>query len=155
MKLYDKFQSLGGVDIRGIDREGSIDADLLELLKSQRWEDNVRDLITFIRSLVLFPFKEELLERGKLELVKMAMMIDAEQEFSLPSRLGSVERSIVDRAVQKLNHHKAKVAQLLGLSERAIGRKVNLLIIAIISLLQLDLSTINDIIDCAADLLDL
>jgi len=140
MKLYDKFHNLCGVQIRGIDREGSIDAGLLELLKTQYWEDNVRDLIAFIRSLVLFPFKEEILEREKLELVKIAMMIEGEQEFSLTANLGNVERNIVTRAIQKLNNHKGRVAQLLGLSERAIGRKINLPLVVFLSLLHLDLS---------------
>ena len=155
MKLYDKFHHLGNVRIRGVSEDGSIDSDLIELLKSQRWEDNVRDLIAFIHSLVLFPFQQELLQREKLEVIKMAMMIDAEQEFSLQAKLDDVEHSIISRAVQKLNHHKTKVAQLLGLSERAIGRKINLLIILLISLLHFDPSTLGAIIDFTSDLIGL
>jgi DNA-binding NtrC family response regulator len=103
-----------------------MDSDLLDLLKSQHWEENIRELQAFLRTLVLLPFKEELLEREKLELAMMMMMIEAGQEFSLPSRLARAERSLVERAVKKLNRHKVKVAQLLGISHRAFTRKMGL-----------------------------
>ncbi len=127
MKLYNKFNHMENVSIRNISADGSIGPDLLELLANERWEDNVRDLVAFIHSLVLLPFKQVLLEREKLEFVKMAMMIEKEHEFSLPAKIATVEGSIVNRAVQKLSSQKSKVAQLLGLSERAVGRKINAL----------------------------
>jgi len=126
LKCFHKYDTLGDVSIRGIDRNGSMDSDLLDLLKSQHWEENIRELQAFLRTLVLLPFKEELLEREKLELAMMMMMIEAGQEFSLPSRLARAERSLVERAVKKLNRHKVKVAQLLGISHRAFTRKMGL-----------------------------
>ena len=134
-KLYDKFHCLDNFSVRGINRDGTIDPILLDLLKEQPWEDNMRDLCSFIRSLMLFPFKDEFCNREKLEIVKMTMMIEAEEEFSLPAKLECIEHGIVRRA-QQMNKQRSKVARLLGLSERAIGRRMNFLLIAFLSIIN-------------------
>jgi DNA-binding NtrC family response regulator len=121
MKLYREYCEPVAT-IRGIERDGTIDVELVELLLNHRWNENVRDLLAYIHSLVTLPFRGEVIEQERLELSKMARMVEAGEEFSLPSGLASVRRRLVDRALQKSHRHKTKVAQLLGISERALGR---------------------------------
>jgi len=121
MKLYRELCDPVAT-IRGIDRDGIIDADLLELLQNHRWNENVRDLLAFIHTLIILPFRGEIIEQERLELSKMARMVEAGEEFSLPSGLACVRRRLVDRAVQKSHRHNTRVARLLGISERALGR---------------------------------
>jgi transcriptional regulator with PAS, ATPase and Fis domain len=125
LKIYRHHQDRGGAYIRGIAMDGTLDEELEQLLRIHRWEGNVRDLIAFVRSLAMFPFREELLEREKLELFRMVGMIEAGEEFSLPSGLAGVERALVDRAVHTSNRNSTGVAKLLGISERALGRRIS------------------------------
>jgi DNA-binding NtrC family response regulator len=125
-KLYERYGSNQEIIIRGIDKDGRIDPNLLEFLKNQKWEDNIRDLMTLIYNLTLFPLSMEFLNRPKMELIKMILMIDELNEFSLPTKLSFIEQYIVNLAVQKLNQNKTKAAQLLGVSDRAIRRWLNL-----------------------------
>ena len=124
MKLYREFCDPDSI-IRGIDREGCFDAELLDLLENHRWKENVRDLLAFIRTLVMLPFRGAIIEQERLELAKMAGMVEAGEEFSLPSGLACVERGLVERAVQKSNRQKTTIARLLGISERALRRRTS------------------------------
>ncbi len=137
LKEYDKFRHLSGFSIRGISPDGAIDSDLLGLVKNQRWKDNVRDLYAFIRILATFPFREELCNSEKFEIVKLAISIEDEREFSLSAELEMIQRRLIGKAVQRFNRQITKVAHHLGLSERAIKRNINLVIIVFIWLWHL------------------
>jgi len=139
-KIRDGLGQQSVVTIRGVLDDGSVDAGLMDVISNQRWEENTRDLIAFLRNLALLPFAQQLLEYEVLEVIKMVLMLEVGHEFSLPARLANIERRFIARAAQNLNNHKRNVAQLLGLSERAIGRKIGPLTILFFTLLQPDLS---------------
>jgi DNA-binding NtrC family response regulator len=124
LKLYTQYQHGSGVCIRGIARDGTIEEDLAQLLRSSRWEGNIRQLHSFLRMLALLPLTKELHEREKLEVFRMVGMIEEGEEFSLPLGLVFIERALVERAANRSNQHKSGVAKLLGISERALGRRI-------------------------------
>ena len=91
------------------------------MLREQKWEDNVRDLAAYVRSLLAF--EEDPVHREKLELMKMLTMLEQGSEFSLEKSMAVIRRSIIERAVEKQKGHQGKTAELLGLSDREIRRK--------------------------------
>lgn len=95
---------------------------LVRFLRAQEWEDNVRDLVACVRSLVVFAVEDELIQREKLELMKMLTLLEQGSEFSLEESMARIRRSIIGRAVRKQNGHQQKSAELLGLSDREIRR---------------------------------
>ncbi len=129
LKMYDAFRHCHGFSVRGISEDGIVDPVLLDLLKSHYWKDNIRDLFAFIRSLMVFPFDNELRNRERLEIIKMTMLIDEGMEFSLASGLARIEHGIIDRASQKFLKRRNKIAHLLGLSERSVSRKLTLVLV--------------------------
>ncbi|MBI5021780.1 MAG: sigma 54-interacting transcriptional regulator [Ignavibacteriales bacterium] len=109
--------------IRCLTSDNKIDPDLLHLITTHRWKENVRDLTAYLRSIIVFPYDEELNHPEKLEVMKMLTMIDAGNEFSLPEFLSKIERGFVERAINKYQGKMTKVAQKLGLTEGAIRKK--------------------------------
>lgn len=108
---------------RGFDGEGRILPALAELLQNQMWEDNIRDLFAYVRSLRMPTPEEELDENEKRELIKLLLMIEGGSEFSLADSLSRIKDSIIGRAFKKQAGRSTMVAHLLGLSDRAIRRR--------------------------------
>ncbi len=123
-KFLSRFDPLENVSIRGMNAQFVMGTDLMKILKNERFEDNVRDVIAFVRTLAIFPLDQELHNRAILEIHKMALMIEAEEEFSLPMKLAFIERCVVTQAARRMDRQRSRIAHLLGLSERAIGRKL-------------------------------
>lgn len=97
---------------------------LEQFLRRQIWEDNVRDLVAYIRSLIVFAFEEEIIQREKLELMKMLTLLEQGNEFSLEQSMAAIRRSIIERAVGQQRGHQGRTAELLGLSDREIRRQI-------------------------------
>ena len=93
-------------------------------LREQEWEDNIRDLVAYMRSLTVFAFEDEIIQREKLELMKMLTLLEQGNEFSLEQSMAAIRRSIIDRAVRQQGGHQGRTAELLGLSDREIRRKI-------------------------------
>lgn len=109
---------------RGFRKDKTLDADLIELLTQTEWEDNIRDLMAFVRGLLVFPYEEDLKQKEKLEVMKMLTMLEQGTEFSLPDAMAHIHESIVDRALERVEGHQVNAARLLGISERGIRRKL-------------------------------
>jgi DNA-binding NtrC family response regulator len=97
---------------------------LERFLRRQVWEDNVRDLVAYIRSLIVFAYEEEIIQREKLELMKMLTLLEQGNEFSLEESMAAIRRSIILRAAKRQGGHQGRTAELLGLSDREIRRKI-------------------------------
>ena len=98
---------------------------LERFLVHQEWEDNVRDLVAYVRSLTMFALEEEIVQREKLELMKMLTLLEQGNEFSLERSMAAIRRSIIERAVRHSGGHQGRSAEILGLSDREIRRKRN------------------------------
>lgn len=109
--------------IQGFDRNGRIERDLAAELIKQKWEDNVTQLKAYVRALILPSYDDAYRDIEKLEAVKMVLLTEEGKEFSLRESLSKVELAIIDRALDKYHGNRAKVGQMLGLSERAVRRR--------------------------------
>ena len=107
---------------RNITTKGKIEAGLLELLKQQRWDQNVLQLKAYIRSLLLPNHPDLVYEREKIELMKMVVMIEEGNEFSLHQSLAQIQRCIIDRALHKCGGNRTAAAAMLGLTKRSVRR---------------------------------
>ena len=107
---------------RNITTKGKIEAGLLELLKQQRWEQNVLQLKAYIRSFLPPNHPDSIQEPEKIELMKMILMIEERSEFSLHQSISLIQQFIIDRALEKCNGRQSQAAALLGLSDRSVRR---------------------------------
>ncbi len=107
---------------RDIIKNGKIEAGLLELLKQQRWDQNVLQLKAYIRSLLLPNHPDSIQEPEKIELMKMMLMIEEGSEFSLHESFGLIQKCIIDRALQKCGGNRTSAAAMLGLTKRSVLR---------------------------------
>lgn len=109
--------------VRGFDKDGHIEKDLAAELIDKGWEENVTQLKAYVRALILPTYGEAYGEVEKLEAVKMVLLTEEGKEFSLRHSMQRVEQAIIERALDKYQGNRAKVAQMLGLSERSIRRR--------------------------------
>jgi DNA-binding NtrC family response regulator len=116
--------SVPEIHVRGFNSRFEIEDSLAMFLQGHPWPDNIRDLITFIRSLVILPYDFQSQRREELEVLKRLTMLGSLEEFSLRETLSSLEDSFIARALQLHSGHQAKAAQHLGLSDRGVRRKV-------------------------------
>ncbi|MDP2884824.1 MAG: sigma 54-interacting transcriptional regulator [Ignavibacteria bacterium] len=109
--------------ISGLTREGKLDLNLKMVSLSQRWPDNITGLKAFLRTLIAGAYRETLREREKIELMKIILMIEEGNEFSLHQSLGLIQRYIIDRALEKCKGKQSQAAAMLGISDRSVRRR--------------------------------
>jgi DNA-binding NtrC family response regulator len=105
-----------------IRRHKNIDRKIVNLLIRQRWENNILDLKSFIKTLHVPPVDDLIQQNDRIELSKMNLLIDEGREFSLKDALTRIEQIIVKQAMIKHEKCQVKVAQSLGMTDRAIRR---------------------------------
>jgi len=98
----------------------NLTSDLLDFLMTQRWGENVLQLKAFIAALVSPPFNVLLNHSERIEVTKMALMIEEGREFSLNQSIARIEACVVSRALAKFSGCQSKAAQLLGTTDRSI-----------------------------------
>lgn len=69
--------------------------------------------------------RDSIQEREKIELMKMMMLIEKGNKFSLHESMGLIQRYIIDRALEKCNRKQSQTAAMLGLSDRSVRRSSN------------------------------
>jgi len=129
-KYYlDKFyaelsKSMNGAisHLRGFSSGRDVDPALLEIMKNHAWRENVRDLKAFIRCLVMFPYEEEICQEEKIEVMKMLIMLEEGNEFSIHDSLSRIQAGILERALKKFNKRISGAARILGISDRSFRR---------------------------------
>lgn len=124
-KFQGKEEGSSRAFTHGFDKDGIVNAELAELLRRERWPDNIRDLTTFIRSITFVSLSDERRQHEKHQILKLILMLEAGEEFSLPDALATVESGILRRANNLLGGRQSKVAALLGLSDRDVRRKLS------------------------------
>ena len=115
--LRDLLSELGRPPMRGASMRL-----LAEVLKAEEWRDNITELKAFLRSIHLDSPVDVVRERERREIERMVMMVDEGKEFSLRRALGTIELSLVRRALGRAGGSRARAARLLGLSDRSIRR---------------------------------
>lgn len=92
-------------------------------LKEHRWSDNVRELKAFVRGQFILNFELEANNTEKIELMKMLNMLEEGSAYSLPKWLNKLEHTVITRAMADIGSPKARLAHLLGMTERNLRRK--------------------------------
>jgi DNA-binding NtrC family response regulator len=106
-------------------RKGKLNANLEGLLLRHQWKENVTELKAYLKCLLPTTFLQALDEQEKIELMKMMLMIEEGNEFSLRQSLSVIEEGIIQRALKTNAGHQTKAAQLLGISDRALRRNTS------------------------------
>jgi len=124
-KFHNRVLSMLNGEAGTIPGDKRLDPSLIEQLQRHRWNDNVRDLMAFVRGLLAFPFDEEIQQPEKLEVMKMLTNLEEGREFSLESSMSIIRHSMISRAARMNAGHQRKTAELLGLSDREIRRSLS------------------------------
>ena len=112
-----------------------IDINAIDVLVRQAWRENIRELKAVVDKSVLFSqggrftLPPELVDE-KTEVVKMINNIIAGQEFVLDRSLDTIERGIIERALDRFGLNQSKAAQFLGMTEQTLRYKLRRLGIA-------------------------
>jgi two-component system, NtrC family, response regulator AtoC len=112
-----------------------IDINAIDVLVRQTWRENIRELKAVVDKSVLFSqggrftLPPELVDE-KTEVVKMINNIVAGQEFILDRSLDTIERGIIERALDRFGLNQSKAAQFLGMTEQTLRYKLRRLGIA-------------------------
>jgi len=99
-----------------------LDRQFINLLMKHKWETNVLDLKSFIKSLEVLPNDVAILQKDKIELTMMNLMIDERKEFSAKNSFRRVESSLIHQALKKYRNCQTEAAQALGMSEYNLRR---------------------------------
>ncbi|RPI04656.1 MAG: hypothetical protein EHM64_09285 [Ignavibacteriae bacterium] len=108
-----------------IQRNKPMDRNLVKLLQYNKWNENILELKSFIKTLQVIPDEVALQQKDRIELAKMNLMIEEGREFSLRDSITNIETSIVRYALNKQSENQVKAAQSLGISDRGIRRILN------------------------------
>ncbi len=127
--------------------------DLLDFLVRQRWEENVLQLKAFVASLVTPSFESLLSQHERIEIAKIALMIDEGKEFSLKQSLARIEACVVSRALAKFAGCQSRTAQQLGTTDRSIRHLQETLMRMIV--VAFSSSLLQALLECADKLCDL
>lgn len=92
----------------------------IKLLQRNRWNENILELKSFIKTFDMPPDEIAIQQKDRIELAKMNLMIDEGKEFSLKKSLSGLEKDIVKRTSLKYNNVQSKTSIALGLTDRAI-----------------------------------
>jgi hypothetical protein len=87
---------------------------------AQRWGENVLQLKAFVASLASPSFESLFSQHERIEIAKIALMIEEGKEFSLKQSLARIEACVVSRALAKFSGCQSRTAQLLGTTDRSI-----------------------------------
>ncbi len=100
----------------------ALDVNTLEFLMNRDWKENIRELKAVVEKAVLtsesnmltLP-KEIVDELGQVQGI-LANLIDR-RRFSLDSSLENLEKTIIERALDKFEYNQTRVAEMLGVTE--------------------------------------
>lgn len=103
-----------------MERRKNIDRKFMELLLRHRWEMNILELKSFIKSLGIPPDETAIQQRERIELAQMNLMIDEGKEFQLRDALSSIGNSLTKRTWRKHNKSNTITSQALGMTEGSV-----------------------------------
>ena len=103
-----------------IQRRKQMDQNFIKLILSHRWNENILELKSFIKTFDMPPDEIAIQQKDKIELAKMNLMIDEAKEFSLKKSLSRLEKNIVGRTMLKYNNVQSNTSKALGLTDRAV-----------------------------------
>ncbi len=100
----------------------ALDVNTLEFLMNRDWKENIRELKAVVGKAVLtsesnmltLP-KEIVDELGQVQGI-VANLVDR-RRFSLDSSLENLEKTIIERALDKFEYNQTRVAEMLGVTE--------------------------------------
>jgi DNA-binding NtrC family response regulator len=107
-----------------IARRKPMDNNLVKLLQRNRWNENILELKSFVKTLQVIPDDEAIRQKDRIQLAKMNLMIDEGKEFSLKKSLSGLEKDLAKRTSLKYNGVYAKTSKALGLTDRAVRNLV-------------------------------
>ena len=107
-----------------IARRKQLDHNFVKLLQRNRWNENILELKSFVKTLQVMPDDVAIRQNDRIQLAKMNLMIDEGKEFSLKKSLSGLEKDLVKRTSLKYNNVYAKTSKALGLTDRAVRNLV-------------------------------
>ena len=107
-----------------IARRKPMDNNFVKLLQRNRWNENILELKSFVKTLQVMPDDVAIRQKDRIQLAKMNLMIDEGKEFSLKKSLSGLEKDLVKRTSLKYNNVYAKTSKALGLTDRAVRNLV-------------------------------
>ncbi len=107
-----------------IARRNPLDNNFVKLLQRNRWNENILELKSFVKTLQVMPDDVAIRQKDRIQLAKMNLMIDEGKEFSLKKSLSGLEKDLVKRTSLKYNNVYAKTSKALGLTDRAVRNLV-------------------------------
>jgi DNA-binding NtrC family response regulator len=124
--LVGHFAAITASDL-GI-RPPAVDAGVIDVLRARSWPGNVRELANAVERAVL-------LSRGRALSAEAfgiappapsaATAAAAPEANGMPINLRELERQAIERALAATGGHRARAAELLGISERTLRNKLN------------------------------
>jgi two-component system response regulator HydG len=107
-----------------IQRRKQMDQNFVKLLLRNKWNENILELKSFIKTFDTPPDEIAIQQKDRIEFAKMNLMIDEGKEFSLKDSLSKTEQWFIDKALKKHEGFQAKAAQSLGMTDRTIRRSM-------------------------------
>lgn len=107
-----------------IQRRKQMDRNFIDLLQRRRWEENVLELKSYIKTFELPPDEVTIRQKDRIELAKINLMIDEGKGFSLKASVLRIEGEVAKRALKKNNGCQTETAQTLGMSDFNLHRIV-------------------------------
>ena len=107
-----------------IARRKPLDNNFVKLLQRNRWDENILELKSFVKTLQVMPDDVAIRQKDRIQLAKMNLMIDEGKEFSLKKSLSGLEKDLVKRTSLKYNNVYAKTSKALGLTDRGVRNLV-------------------------------
>ncbi len=108
-----------------IKRRKQMDQNFIKLLLCNRWNENILELKSFIKTLQVPPDEVSIQQKDRIELAKINLMIDEGKEFSLKDSFTKLENLIINQVLDKNSGCRSKTAQSIGLTNRAIRYILN------------------------------
>jgi DNA-binding NtrC family response regulator len=105
-----------------IQRRKQIDHNFIKLLQRNRWNENILELKSFIKTFDMPPDEIAIQQKDRIEIAKMNLMIDEAKEFSLKESVSRIEKTMVRQALKKHDSCQTETAQALGMSDFNIRR---------------------------------
>ena len=103
-----------------IERRKPMDNNFVKLLQRNRWNENILELKSFVKTLQVMTDDEAIRQKDRIQLAKMNLMIEEGREFTLKYSVASIERRFIQQALRRHNNCQRKAAQALGLTDGAL-----------------------------------